>query len=45
MTYDKLIFPSDITRILRYFSISFLESPYFLMMCAIDAATVRWSEA
>ena len=45
MTYDKLIFPSAITRILRYFSISFLESPYFLMMCAIDAATVRRSEA
>ena len=44
-TRDKLIFLSTITRLLRHFSVSFLEFPHFPMMCAIDAATVRWSEA
>jgi len=44
-THNKLIFPSAITRILRHFSISYLESPHFSVICVIDAATVRWSEA
>ena len=44
-TRDKLIFPSVITWILRHFSVSFPESPHFTVMNAIDAATVRWSEA
>ena len=39
-TRDKLIFPSVITWILRYFFVSFLESPHFTVMCAIDAAIV-----
>ena len=39
-TCDKLIFPSAITQILRHFSVSYLESIHFLVMCAIDAATV-----
>ena len=44
-TYDKFIFPSAITQILRHFSVSFPESPHFSVMCAIDAATIRWSKA
>ena len=44
-TRDKLIFPSAITWILRHFSVSFPESPYFMVMSAIDAAIVRRSEA
>ena len=44
-THDKLIFPSTIIKILRHFSVSYPESPQFLVMCAIDAATVRQSEA
>ena len=44
-TRDKLIFPSVITRILCHFFISYPESPLFSVMCAIDAATVRQSEA
>ena len=44
-TRDKLIFPSAITRILHHFSISYPESTHFFVMCAIDAATFRWSEA
>ena len=44
-TRDKLIFPSAITRILRHFSVSYLESPHFSVMCAIDAASIRRSEA
>ena len=44
-TRNKLIFPLALTRLLRYFSISYFESPHFLVMCAINAATVRWSEA
>ena len=43
--YDKLIFLSAITWILRHFSVPFPVSPYFSMMCAIDAATIRWSKA
>ena len=42
---DKLIFPSAITRILRHFFVSYPESPHFLVMCAINATTVRRSEA
>ena len=45
VTRDKLIFPSVITQILRHFSVSFPESPHFTVMSAIDAATVRRSEA
>ena len=44
-THDKLIFLSAITRILRHVSISYLESSHFSIMCVIDVATVRWSEA
>ena len=42
---DKLIFPSIITRILRHFSIPFPSSDHFTVMCAIDYATVKRSEA
>ena len=42
---DKLIFPSAIMRILRHFSIPFPLSNHFTFMCAIDAATVKHSEA
>ena len=44
-TRDKLIFPSAITRILCHFSVSYLESPHFSVMCAINVAIVRRSEA
>jgi len=44
-TRDKLIFPSTIMRILRHFSIPFPLSDYFHVMGAIDAATVKKSEA
>ena len=43
--HDKLIFPSAITRILRHYSIPFPASDHFTYMCAIDAATVKRSEA
>ena len=43
--YDKLIFPSTITWILHHFSVPFPVSPYFSVMGAIDATTVRRSEA
>ena len=33
-THDKLIFPLAITRILHHFSISYLESTHFSIMCA-----------
>ena len=42
---DKLIFPSAITRILRHFSIPFPPSDHFTVMCAIDYATIKRSEA
>ena len=32
-------------RLLHHFSISFLESPHFTVMSAIDAATIQRSEA
>ena len=44
-TRDKLIFLSTVTWILPHFSISYLESTHFSVMCAIDAATVQRSEA
>ena len=44
-TRDKLIFSLAITRILRHFSVFYLKSTHFSIMCAIDAATVRRSEA
>ena len=42
---DKFIFPSTITRILRHFSVPFPSSDHFSIMCAIDYATVKRSEA
>ena len=42
---DKLIFPSAIMRILRHFSVSFPSSDHFTIMCAIDYATIKRSEA
>ena len=42
---DKLIFPFTITRILRHFSVPFPSSNHFSIMCAIDYATVKRSEA
>ena len=44
-SHDKLIFPSTITRILLHFSVPFLVSNHFHVMCAIDAATIKQSEA
>ena len=44
-TCDKLIFPSAIMRLLRHFSIPFPISDHFHVICAIDAATVKRSEA
>ena len=44
-TRDKLIFPSAITRILCHFSVPFPSSDDFSVMCAIDYATVKHSEA
>ena len=42
-TRDKLIFPYAIMRLLRHFSVVYLESPHFSFMCAIGTATVKWS--
>ena len=44
-SHDKLIFPFSITRILRHFSIPSPASDPFTYMCAIDATTVKHSEA
>ena len=44
-TRDKLIFPSAIMRILCYFSVPFPSSDHFPVMCAIDYAIVKRSEA
>ena len=44
-SHDKLIFPSAITRILCHFSVPFPFSDHFTVMCAIDYATVKRSEA
>ena len=45
VTRDKLIFPFAITRILCHFSVPFPSSDHFTVMCAIDYATVKRSEA
>ena len=42
---DKLIFPSAITRILHHFFVPFPSSDHFIVMCAIDYATIKGSEA
>ena len=42
---DKLIFPFAIMRILCHFSVPFPSSNHFTIMCAIDYATVKRSEA
>ena len=42
---DKPILPSAITRILRHFSVPFPSSDHFTVICAIDYATVKRSEA
>ena len=44
-SHDRLIFPSAITRILRHFSVPFPSFDHFTVMCAIDYATVKLSEA
>ena len=44
-TRDKLIFPLAITRILRHFSIPIPNFPYFTTIGAINAGSVRQSEA
>ena len=44
VSHDKLIFPSIITRILRHFFVPFPSSNHFIVMCAIDYATVKCSE-
>ena len=44
-TRDKLIFPSTITQILCHFFALFPSSDHFPVMCAIDYATVKRSEA
>ena len=44
-SHDKFIFPSSITTILRHFSVPFPSSDHFTIMCAIDYATVKHSEA
>ena len=44
-SYDKLIFPSTIMRILYHFSVSFPSSDHFFIMCAIDYTIVKRSEA
>ena len=43
--HDKLIFPLVITRIICHFFVPFPTSDHFNFMCAIDAATVKRSEA
>ena len=44
-SHDKLIFSSTVTRILRHFSVPFPSSDHFTVICAIDYATVKHSEA
>ena len=44
-TRDKLIFPSAITRLLHHFDDHFPSSDPFPVMDAIDAGTVKCSEA
>ena len=42
---DKLIFPFAIMRILHHFSVPFPFFDQFIVMCAIDYATVKCSKA
>ena len=42
---DKFIFPSAIMRILCHFSVPFPSFHHFSIMCVIDYATVKRSEA
>ena len=42
---DKLIFPSAITRILRHFFIHFPSFDHFTVICALNYAIVKCSEA
>ena len=42
---DKFIFLSAITRILCHFSVPFPSSDHFSIICTIDYATVKRSEA
>ena len=44
-SHDKLIFPFAITRILRHFSVPFPFSDHFSVMCVINYATIKRSEA
>ena len=44
-TYDKLIFPSAIMRILCHFYVPFPSFNHFSVMYAIDAATIKRSKA
>ena len=44
-TRDKLIFPSAIMRLLHHFFVSYPKFTHFFVICAIDVATVRRSEA
>ena len=44
-SHDKLIFPSTIMRILHHFSVPFPSSDHFTVMCAINYAIVKRSEA
>ena len=44
-THDKLNFPSAIMRILRSFFVPIPDSPYFTVMGAISATSVRRSKA
>ena len=44
-TRDKLIFLSAITRILCHFFVPFPSSDHCFVMCVIDAATIKSSEA
>ncbi|KAL0012617.1 hypothetical protein SO802_007725 [Lithocarpus litseifolius] len=45
VTHDKHIFPSAITRIPRHEYVSYPESPHFIVIGAISAATIRQSKA
>ena len=44
-TRDKFIFPSAIMRIIRHSSVSYLESPHYSIMRAINTVSVRRSKA
>ena len=44
-SHDKFIFHSTIMRILCHFSVPFPSCDHFPVMCAIDYATIKCSEA